>query len=164
MQDFKDIGMARLYSITVAFGLLLILGCVTPSTLMVNRDGQVMRCATTGYGYGIAGAIAMTAAQSSHNRCVKDAETLGYVPIPPVTLGFQADLKTKPMRVTQTAANAESAGMKVGDLLMEIDSKPVENYYAVLQIINGKQVGDKVPVKVKRDDQPISMVIEVAER
>jgi hypothetical protein len=54
---------------TLALLALLItaVGCVTPSTMMVNREGKVVRCATAGYGYGVAGAIAMdTKTQANH--------------------------------------------------------------------------------------------------
>ena len=47
-----------------------VVACTNPSTLLVNREGNVMRCATTGYGYGLAGAIAISAAEAAHSRCV----------------------------------------------------------------------------------------------
>ena len=51
-------------------GTLFLAVCVTPSTMMVNSEGKGMRCATTGYG----NVIAMSAGQSTHDRCVEDSE------------------------------------------------------------------------------------------
>jgi membrane-associated protease RseP (regulator of RpoE activity) len=138
--------------------------CVTPSTIMVNREGKVVRCATTGYGYGVAGAIAMSTAQQSHDRCVKDAQILGFVPFPPATLGFDADTKSHPMRIIAVKENAEAAGLRPGDLLLEVDSKPVETFFSVITIMNTKKPGDRVAVKIQRDDQVLLRTVVAAGR
>jgi hypothetical protein len=127
--------------------------CVTPSTMMVNREGKVVRCATTGYGYGVAGAIAMSVAQQSHDRCVRDAQILGFVPFPTATLGFDADPKSQPMRIIAVKENAQAAGLRPGDLLLEVESQPVESFFSVITIMNTKKPGDLVAVKIQRDDQ-----------
>lgn len=62
-------------------------GCVTPSTMMVNREGKVMRCSSYGYGYGVMGAIATSTAEQTHAQCVRDAKIVGFVPIPVTALG-----------------------------------------------------------------------------
>ena len=69
-----------------AIGVFLVIcaslwGCsVAPSTLfVVSPDGKAYRCATYRYGYGVMGAIAMSSAQNTHDKCVSDMERLGYV-------------------------------------------------------------------------------------
>jgi hypothetical protein len=54
-------------------GTLFLAVCVTPSTMMVNSEGKGMRCATTGCG----NVIAMSAGQSTHDRCVEDMRKIG---------------------------------------------------------------------------------------
>jgi len=73
-------------SLLIAAAVLLT-GCVSPSAMLVNRQGQTMRCATTGGGYGIAGAIAISAANRSYNACVSDYQRIGFVKLPDTTLG-----------------------------------------------------------------------------
>lgn len=150
----------------VQFSALLttVVGCVTPSTMMVNREGKVVRCATAGYGYGVAGAIAMSTAQQSHDRCVKDAQVLGFVPFPTATLGFDADTKSRPMRIIAVKENAEAAGLRAGDLLLEVDSKPIENFFSVITIMNTKKPGDRVDIKIQRDDQVMLRTVVAAGR
>jgi hypothetical protein len=144
--------------------LTTLCGCVTPSTMMVNREGKVVRCATTGYGYGVAGAIAMSTAQQSHDRGVKDAQILGFVSFPVATLGFDADTKSHPMRIIAVRENAAAAGLRPGDLLLEADPKPVESFFSVITIMNTKKPGDRVPVKIQRDDQVLLQTVVAAAR
>ena len=54
---------------------LFLAGSVTPPTIMVNPEGKGMRCATTGYG----NVIAISAAQSTHDRCIEKMRKIGYV-------------------------------------------------------------------------------------
>lgn len=133
----------------------------------INHNGEPggqSRAATTGYGYGVAGAIAMSTAQQSHDRCVKDAQILGFVPFPPATLGFDADTKSHPMRIIAVKEKAEAAGLRPGDLLLEVDSKPVETFFSVITIMNTKKPGDRVAVKIQRDDQVLLQTVVAAGR
>jgi len=48
-------------------------GCATPSELLVNPQGRVMRCSAAGWGL-----IGAPLAYQSFDRCVADLERLGY--------------------------------------------------------------------------------------
>jgi membrane-associated protease RseP (regulator of RpoE activity) len=148
--------------IILAVLAFIIAGCTTPSTMLVNREGKVMRCAAMGYG----NLVAIGIADQMHSRCVEDARIVGFVPIPMATLGFHGDMKNNnPMRVIEVnGQNAQAAGLRVGDVILEIDSKPVETYFAVINIMNTKKVGDRVSVKVRRDQEVLPLTIVAAAR
>lgn len=152
----KILAMPILSTIALAF-----IACTTPSTMLVNRDGKTMRCATMGHGT----LIAIGTAEQAHDRCVRDAGIVGFVPFPAVTLGFQGDTKTKPMRVVEVAGtNAQSAGLRVGDLILEVDSRPVESFFTIITVMNTKKAGDRVTVKVQRDQDVLPLTIVAAAR
>ena len=54
--------------------LVFLAGCVTPSTLMVNGRGQVVRCSAYGYG----GLLHLAAAYAIRDQCVEDMKKLGF--------------------------------------------------------------------------------------
>jgi hypothetical protein len=54
----------------------LLAGCVAPSQMMVNGQGQMVRCSATGWGY-----IGAPLAYHPKNVCVADYEKIGYRPI-----------------------------------------------------------------------------------
>lgn len=142
--------------------LTLVAGCVTPSTLLVNRQAKVMRCASYGYG----NAIAIGTAGQIHDSCVRDARMIGFVPIPEATLGFAFDEPMKkPLRVNEVSgSNAQAAGLRVGDYILEVDSKEVESFWTVITVLNTKKVGDRVSVKVQRDQQILPLTIVTTRR
>lgn len=146
------------------FFFLLLMGCVNPSTMLIDRDGRFVRCATTGYGYGVAGAIAVTTALQSHNRCVEDAKLVGFVPMPRVQLGFEGDTKKIPMPIMQLTDNTKDSGLAIGDLIMELDDKKIGHVVDVLTVLNTKSVGDNVKVKVQRNNQMFVYSVKVIER
>jgi len=148
----------------ILFWLLLSSGCVSPSTLLVNRDGQVFRCATTGYGYGIAGAIAIGAAQSAHDACVRDAQRVGFIKLPEAFAGIYFDPKARPLRVENVTSPAQEAGIQKDDVLLELDGTKIENAFGVLQQMSKKQVGDVLRVRIARNGKPIEFVYKVGQR
>ncbi len=50
---------------------------------------------------------------------------------------------------------AEEAGIKEGDVLVEVDGKKVESYKQVIRQLRNRKAGDKVILKIKRDDETI---------
>jgi S1-C subfamily serine protease len=133
--------------------LLLLSGCVTtPSTMLVNSQGQAMRCATTGYGYGIAGAIAISTAGQSHDRCVQDLHKIGYIKIPDVRVGLKSDWKLTPPVVMAVEGPAEQIGLKPGDQILSFDGKVYASEFDVYKLLNTKKLGDTLKVQVRRED------------
>lgn len=47
--------------------LITLTACATPSTLLVNQEGRVQRCAAHGWGY-----VGAPMAGMIHSRCVED--------------------------------------------------------------------------------------------
>ena len=77
--------------IVLFLSMLSVCACVTPSTMLVNREGKVTRCSSYGYG----NAIAIGTAAQMHDQCVRDARMIGFVPLSRVSLGFFAESKNK---------------------------------------------------------------------
>lgn len=128
---------------------LLLTGCVSPSTLLVNQDGNGYRCATTGWGWG-----GIMAAEAGHSSCVKDYQRLGYVKLPETTIGTQGGWN-KPYVVTKVFGPAEAVGIKPGDEIVAIDGKPVDGLLSMYRAVDGKSVGDKIKVTVKRENKEL---------
>lgn len=108
---------------------------------------------TTGYGYGLAGAIAIGTAQQSHDRCVEDMRKIGYVKIPDGIVGISLENGTKPPLIKAVADPVRTAGVRQGDALLTLDGQAVENMYDTLKILSVKKIGDTVTVKVQRSQE-----------
>lgn len=59
---------------------------------------------------------------------------------------------------------ADKAGIKVGDIITEINGKPIKDTHELLLIIAGLQVGHKMMIKAIRDGKEISFQVTVGER
>jgi S1-C subfamily serine protease len=59
---------------------------------------------------------------------------------------------------------AELAGVEQGDVITEIDGEVVNNADAVSSIINGKQPGDTVDIRVDRQGQDIGLTVKLQDR
>ena len=131
-------------------GMLLMLflaGCA-PSTMLVGPRGSVQRCSAYGWGWG---GIAM--AQLIHSSCVSDLKRIGYWEMPSVWLGIYARWGEEyPFRLTQVRDPAESAGIKVGDLLISIDGMAIRDAVDLAKVLSSKNPGDSVSVLIERED------------
>ena len=58
------------------------------------------------------------------------------------------------------SGRAESAGLQVGDVLVEIGGKPVESLTAVREVLLGLTERGALPLVVKRDQQRLSFVLK----
>ncbi len=59
---------------------------------------------------------------------------------------------------------ADKAGLKVGDIITEINGKPVKDTHELLIMIAGLQVGQKINLKAIRDGKELAFNIKVGER
>lgn len=59
---------------------------------------------------------------------------------------------------------AEKAGIKVGDVLVSVDGKEVENAWGVMRALSGHEEGDSVAVELVRDRRKMTVTAVVAER
>lgn len=160
---FQDIRMKILFILLLG---LTTIGCVTPSTLLVNREGKVMRCSSTGYGYGIAGAIAMSTAEATHSSCVNDMKRLGFIELPRASIGVYWQQGILPPTVASIMPNspAEKAGIKVADQIIAIDGQPTPDYFTVLAAVQSKRRGDRVRVKLNRGGEIVETIVQLSDR
>ena len=138
---------------TSSLFLLVVAGCTTPSTVLVNAEGKAVRCATTGYGYGLAGAIAMGAAQSSHDSCVRDMQRLGYSPLPDAFLGLNLERSAPYGRIKAVTGPAKDVGIVPTDIVLEIGGEKVLSDFDGFKFLGAKRPGEKIQVKVKRGEE-----------
>ena len=59
---------------------------------------------------------------------------------------------------------ADKAGIKVGDIITEINGKPIKDTHELLLTIATLQVGQKMNVKAIRDGKEMTFQVTVAER
>jgi len=59
---------------------------------------------------------------------------------------------------------ADKAGIKVGDIVIEINHKPIKDTHELLLTIATMQVGERVSIKAIRDGKEIAFQVVVAER
>ncbi|MEP7367563.1 MAG: M28 family peptidase [Acidobacteriota bacterium] len=59
---------------------------------------------------------------------------------------------------------AEKAGLKPGDILIEWESKPIQNLYDFTYALRGQKVGDVVRVKVLRDAKSVEASVTLEQR
>ena len=58
---------------------------------------------------------------------------------------------------------AEQAGLKAGDVIVEVDSRKVENSDELLEIVSDKAKGDKVNLEVLREKKPMRFSVTLQE-
>ena len=92
-------------------------------------------------------------AQLIHSSCVSDLKRIGYWEMPSVWLGIYARWGEEyPFRLTQVRDPAESAGIKVGDLLISIDGMAIRDAVDLAKVLSSKNPGDSVSVLIERED------------
>jgi len=83
-----------------------------------------------------------------------------------VTLGIMPDVagvEKRGMRVDAVMPDrpAYYAGMKKGDIIIAIDGKPVKDVYEYMHRLSQCQAGQRISVKVLRDDKPVILIVEL---
>jgi len=136
---------------------ILVSGCATPSQVLVNPEGQAIRCAHYGGGWGIMGAIAIGMTYSNQYQCVQDAKRMGYVEIEKcASTGVRFDSR-EPLKeaiVTKVAPNspAHKAGVKVGDKVIEKNGQSIK-CVGDLVSMGRLQIGERATYKVDRNSE-----------
>jgi len=59
---------------------------------------------------------------------------------------------------------ADKAGIKAGDVIIEIDGKHVKNTHELIKIVAGITVGEKIRIKILRDGTQKTFTVSVTER
>lgn len=142
--------------------LAFISGCSTPSTMLINQEGQLYRCAANGWGY-----IGAPMAKSIHRGCVDDMKRVGYVEIPQVFWGVVLSTSAKsPLQVSAVTKGspASLSGIVVGDIVRELDDQPVQTLFQVYQLLDTKKPGDVLRVRIERNGALINLTSALRNR
>jgi len=141
--------LPRRASLLVAFYLFAsvatLAGCVTPSTLLINDQGQVIRCSAQGWGY-----VGAPMAQMAEESCVKDYKKLGYYELPDVAVGFIFEPGSTRIKSVTTGSAAEEVGVRAGDLVTQIDGRAVRNNRDLADLLAHRKAGDMLVIDVTR--------------
>ena len=79
----------------------------------------------------------------------------------------QLDIKTKRGALIADVFKgdpADKAGIKTGDVIIEIDGQEVENTHELLKIVAGVTVGKEINVKIVRNGETMTLKVQVTER
>jgi serine protease Do len=141
---------------------------------LFNMDGKVIgiNTAIVAHGQGIGFAIPISMAKT----ILPDLKSTGKVTrgwlgvsVQDITEDIAKSMKLKD-RTGALIADvfkgdpAEKAGMKSGDVVIEINGKKIKDTHELLIVIAGFRVGESVTIKAIRDGQEKSFNITVAER
>jgi serine protease Do len=74
------------------------------------------------------------------------------------------DWKAKPLRVIEVRGTAAEAGVRNGDILVELDGSTIVEPLSIFMLMGSKQPGDELKVKVMRDGRPLNFVYNVMPR
>ena len=146
----------------LSFLAFTLAGCmISPSTLLVNEEGNVQRCSA--YGYGLDGA---PMAQQIHDSCVNDFRKLGYVELPEVIWGVRSQMKEKKLVVLEVkpASSAELSGILAGDIIEEIDGIKIKSNTQIDKYLLTKKGRDKISVKISRNGNILNLTSELRSR
>ncbi len=138
---------------------LLLEGCATSQIMMVNSEGKVYPCAEKGTG-GIGGLFS----RNSNKTCVQEMEKAGYVKIPDVLWGVHMpSWETSPAKVQRVDAGspAQIAGIKKGDVIRQLDKRPVSNAKQILSILAKKKPGETLVAQIEREGNKMDIVSTV---
>jgi len=141
---------------------------------LFNMEGKVVgiNTAIIAQGQGIGFAIPINMAK----RMLPDLKTKGTVvrgwlgiSIQDVTEDIAKAFKLKERKGALIAEvfegdPADKAGLKAGDIIIELNGKKIQNSHELLIMVADLRVGEKVAVKVLRDGQEKVFYVTVAER
>ena len=96
--------------------------------------------------------------------CVRDAESKGFVKLSDAVAGISVDWNAKPLRVVGVRGTAAEAGIRNGDILLELDDRKISEPRSVSIIMSIKHPGDELKVKVMRTGSPMDFAYKVMAR
>jgi serine protease Do len=141
---------------------------------LVDLDGEVIGINTmiAGIGTGIGFAVPSSMAKPIAEQLIKTGRVrrpfLGVVmqdmnPELSKKLGRGAPEKGALVGQVQPGSPADKAGIKPGDILVDIDKTPVSGSKSVQRTVLGKSIGQKVNIGVWRDGKTMNIATSLAE-
>jgi S1-C subfamily serine protease len=141
------LGFRRNSILSLLVVALLLAGCATPTTTLVNQDMRTIRCsATSRERSGTPSVLA------NRDRCVREFKSMGYVELPDVVLGIKP-LFIGPAASVQevvTGSPADKAGIKPGDVIRSMGGSQVQSFKDFVDALSARRAGDVLPVVVSR--------------
>jgi len=140
---------------------------------LVNVEGKILGVNTSGLG----GGRPMAIPSATVNRTVDQLLAKGYVPRPylgaalqPVRIpdSVRSSLKSSAGGLivlhVETGGPAEKAGIVLGDVIVELEGKPVPHTYEIRSALASSKVGDILKLKLLRAGTPVDVSVNLAER
>jgi hypothetical protein len=148
----------RIYGWIFAAGLVLVFLVVvilitqsrprSPETVsLINSEGSTVSCSPR-----------------DGDTCVSDAEAKGFVKLSDAVAGIKVDWNAKPLKIIEVRGTAVQAGVRNGDILIELDGNKIAEPLSIFILMGTKQPGDQLKVKVIRDGTPMDFVYNVMPR
>ncbi len=141
---------------------------------LVNAQGNVVGINTRGLSRGRPVAIPL----ATVNRIVDELVEKGHIPKPYLGLAMQPVAVPESLRGktasgagsallvvhVEPSGPADKAGVLLGDLVFDLQGKPVEDTGDIQHLLGSAKVGDTVQVAVLRGGSPMKMSIALADR
>ena len=141
---------------------------------LLNMNGEVVgiNTAIVAQGQGIGFAIPVSLAQSiiaqlkDHGSVTRGWMGVGIQDLTPELAQYYGLKDQKGVLVTQVFPGdpAEKAGIKVKDVIVAVDGKPVVTSRELSTAVAGMPIGKEVPVKILRDGKEQIVKVQLAER
>jgi S1-C subfamily serine protease len=141
---------------------------------LVNAQGKVVGINTRGLSRG----RAVTIPLATVNRIVEELIEKGHIAKPYLGLAMQPVAVPEPLRGrvpgagnsavlvvhVEPAGPADKAGVLLGDVVVELQGKPVEDTGDIQQLLGSAKIGDTVAATVLRGGAPVKLSITLADR
>jgi S1-C subfamily serine protease len=140
---------------------------------LVNTEGKILGINTSGLG----GGRPMAIPAATVNRTLDELLAKGYVARPylgaalqpvriPESLHTRLKSNTGGLIVlhVETGGPAEQAGIVLGDVIVELEGRPVPHTYEVRSTLASSKVGDILKLTLLRGGTPVEVSVNLAER
>jgi serine protease Do len=94
------------------------------------------------------------------------AEAWGSMPGNTPFLGVQGEADAKDARIGRVYPDtpAEKAGIQVGDVILEFDGKPIDEFATLSKLVGDRSPGDKVKIRLRRGEETIDVTVTIGKR
>lgn len=140
---------------------------------LVNVEGKILGINTGGLG----GGRPLTIPAATVNRTVDELLAKGYIARPylgaalqPVRIpesaggGLKSNAGGLIVLHVETGGPAEKAGIVLGDVIVELEGRPVPHTYEIRSALASSKVGDVLKLKLWRAGTPVDVSVNLAER